>query len=51
MRQKPAVILIMDGFGLNPKHEANAVYMAKTPNLEKILRHTHSRRAMRQALT
>lgn len=38
MRQKPAVILIMDGFGLNPKHEANAVYMAKTPNLEKIFK-------------
>ena len=26
MSKKPTVLLIMDGFGLNDRHEANAVY-------------------------
>ena len=34
MGKKPAVLLIMDGFGLNDNHEHNAVYEAKTPNLD-----------------
>ncbi|MBQ0110303.1 MAG: 2,3-bisphosphoglycerate-independent phosphoglycerate mutase [Oscillospiraceae bacterium] len=33
---KPVVLVIMDGFGNNPEKEGNAVYTAKTPNLDKI---------------
>ena len=28
--------MILDGFGLNPRHEANAAYIAKTPNIDKL---------------
>lgn len=27
----------MDGFGLNDRHEANAVYEANTPNIDKLM--------------
>lgn len=30
--------MILDGFGINPVHEANAVYTAKTPNIDKLLK-------------
>ena len=33
---KPVVLVIMDGFGNNPEHSGNAIYAAKTPNLDKI---------------
>jgi 2,3-bisphosphoglycerate-independent phosphoglycerate mutase len=33
---KKAMIMILDGFGINEIHEANAVYMAKTPNLDML---------------
>ncbi|MCR5005886.1 MAG: 2,3-bisphosphoglycerate-independent phosphoglycerate mutase [Clostridiales bacterium] len=36
MSKKPTVLMILDGFGLNPRHEANAAYMAKTPNIDKL---------------
>ncbi len=29
--------MILDGFGLNERHEANAVYAAKTPNIDKLM--------------
>lgn len=29
MSKKPVVLMILDGFGLNDRHEANAVYEAK----------------------
>ena len=29
--------MILDGFGLNDNHEANAVYAAKTPNIDKLM--------------
>ena len=32
MSKKPAVLMILDGYGLNEKNEANAVYEAKTRN-------------------
>ena len=38
MSRKPTVLMILDGFGLNEKHEANSVYLAKTPNLDKLIR-------------
>ena len=37
MSKKPTVLLIMDGFGLNDRHEANAVYEANTPNIDKLM--------------
>ncbi|MCR5778632.1 MAG: 2,3-bisphosphoglycerate-independent phosphoglycerate mutase [Lachnospiraceae bacterium] len=38
MGKKPAVLLIMDGLGLNEKHEHNAVYAAKTPVLDGLMK-------------
>ncbi len=37
MRQKPVVLMVLDGFGLSDEHDANAVYMAKTPNIDKLM--------------
>lgn len=37
MRKKPTVLMILDGYGLNDKHEANAVYMAKTPRVDELM--------------
>jgi 2,3-bisphosphoglycerate-independent phosphoglycerate mutase len=34
--KKPVVLCIMDGFGINGCKEVNAIYQAKTPNLDKI---------------
>lgn len=36
MSKKPTVLMILDGFGLNKKEEANAVFSAKTPNIDKM---------------
>ena len=38
MRQKPAVLMILDGYGLNDKTEGNAVALAKTPNMDKLMK-------------
>ncbi|MGM9552062.1 MAG: 2,3-bisphosphoglycerate-independent phosphoglycerate mutase [Clostridia bacterium] len=35
MSKKPVALIIMDGYGLNPSHEGNAIYEANTPNLDK----------------
>ena len=37
MSKKPTVLMILDGFGLNDKHEANAVFEAKTPVIDKLM--------------
>ena len=37
MRQKPVVLMVLDGYGLSDNHEANAVYMAKTPVMDKLM--------------
>ena len=29
MRKKPVVLMILDGYGLNDRHEGNAIYEAK----------------------
>ena len=36
MAKKPAVLLIMDGFGLSDNHKDNAVYEANTPVIDKL---------------
>ncbi len=38
MSKKPAVLMILDGFGLNEKEEANAVFEAKTPNIDGLMK-------------
>lgn len=37
MSKKPYALIIMDGFGINELHEGNAIYAAKTPNLDKYM--------------
>ena len=34
--KKPVVLIIMDGFGINPETEGNAIYSAATPNLTRL---------------
>ncbi len=36
MRQKPVVLMVLDGYGLSDNTEANAVYMANTPVMDKL---------------
>ena len=38
MSKKPTVLMILDGFGLNEKTKANAVYEAKTPNIDGLMK-------------
>ena len=37
MSKKPTVLMILDGYGLNEKHQANAVYEANTPVMDKLM--------------
>ena len=37
MSKKPTVLMILDGYGLNPKTEGNAVAEAKTPVMDKLM--------------
>ena len=37
MNRKPTVLMILDGFGLNDKTEANAVAEAKKPNIDNLM--------------
>ena len=37
MSKKPTVLMILDGYGLNAKAEANAIAEAKTPVMDKLL--------------
>ena len=34
--KKPYAIIIMDGYGLNPKHEGNAVYADGSKNVTEL---------------
>ena len=34
----PFVLVIMDGWGINPRQEGNAIALARTPNLDRIAR-------------
>ncbi len=38
MSKKPVVLMILDGYGLNERHEANAVYEAKTPVMDGLMK-------------
>ena len=37
MSKKPTVLLILDGYGLNDKTEGNAIAMAKTPVMDRLM--------------
>ncbi len=37
MSKKPYALIIMDGYGVNERHEGNAIYTAKTPNMDKYM--------------
>ncbi|TMD68197.1 MAG: 2,3-bisphosphoglycerate-independent phosphoglycerate mutase [Chloroflexi bacterium] len=37
-RPRPFVLVIMDGWGINPRKEGNAIAMARTPNIDKLAR-------------
>ena len=37
MSKKPTVLMILDGYGLNDKHEGNAIYAAKTPVMDELM--------------
>ena len=34
--KRPIVLIIMDGFGINPSEHGNAIKAAKTPNLDRL---------------
>jgi 2,3-bisphosphoglycerate-independent phosphoglycerate mutase len=35
-RARPFVLIVMDGWGMNPRQEGNAITLAHTPNIDKI---------------
>ncbi|MGI9057910.1 MAG: 2,3-bisphosphoglycerate-independent phosphoglycerate mutase [Ktedonobacteraceae bacterium] len=37
-RPRPFVLIIMDGWGINPRKEGNAIAQAHTPNIDKLAR-------------
>lgn len=39
MRPKPLVLAILDGFGVAPPGEGNAIHMARTPNFDNFVQH------------
>jgi 2,3-bisphosphoglycerate-independent phosphoglycerate mutase len=38
VRPRPFVLIIMDGWGINPRKEGNAIALARTPNIDKLAR-------------
>lgn len=38
MKESPVMLMILDGFGNNPKEDGNAVKLAKTPNIDKLMK-------------
>ncbi len=37
-RPRPFVLIVMDGWGINPRTEGNAIALARTPNIDKLAR-------------
>ena len=37
-RKGPLLLMILDGVGIGKEYEGNAVYMAKTPVLDKLMK-------------
>ena len=38
MSKKPVVLMVLDGYGLNDKTEGNAIAMANTPVMDKLMK-------------
>ena len=38
MEKKPVMLMILDGFGINENTDGNAVKLAKTPNIDKLMK-------------
>ena len=38
MSKRPTVLMILDGYGLNPVKEHNAVAMADTPVMDRLMK-------------
>jgi len=38
MRRKPMMLMILDGFGSNENEKANAINIANTPNIDRIMK-------------
>ena len=38
MKNKLTMLMILDGFGINPKEDGNAVKLAKTPNIDELMK-------------
>ncbi|WP_038471756.1 2,3-bisphosphoglycerate-independent phosphoglycerate mutase [Candidatus Izimaplasma bacterium HR1] len=38
MMKKPVILIVMDGFGLSDSDTGNAIHMAKTPNIELLMK-------------
>ena len=38
MSRKPIVLMILDGYGLNERHDGNAVYEAQTPVMDRLMK-------------
>ena len=38
METKPVMLMILDGFGINEKEDGNAVKLANTPNIDKLMK-------------
>lgn len=36
MGKKPTVLMILDGYGVNPRHDHNAIYEANTPVMDRL---------------
>ncbi len=36
MNRKPVMLMILDGFGINPNEKGNAIAVANTPNIDKL---------------
>ena len=37
-RSRPFVLIVMDGWGINPRKEGNAIALARTPNIDRLAR-------------
>ena len=37
-RPRPFVLVILDGWGINPRKEGNAIALARTPNIDRLAR-------------
>ena len=41
MSKKPVVLMVLDGYGITDKTEGNAIYMANTPVMDKLMQSVH----------